>query len=327
MKSQWKTDYNLELESGEILSFPEISYCMYGTFNEDKSNVIWICHALTADSDVAAWWPGMVGSGCVFDTDKYAVICPNILGSCYGTTGPSSVNPETGREYGSDFPFITVRDMVRMHQLLANHLGVKRIHLLAGGSLGGQQAMEWAISEPEVIGNLVVLATNPRHSAWGIAFNEAQRMALEGGPKGLDTARAIAMLSYRNYQMYAATQTDEMDKTDHFRAASYQRYQGEKLRKRFHPGSYYTLSKAMDSHNVGRGRVSLEKALGCIRAKTLVIGINTDLLYPAEEQEFLAHHIPGARLEMIDSPFGHDGFLTETAKISELINTFAENLY
>ena len=191
-----------------------------------------------------------------------------------------------------------------------------------GGSLGGQQALEWAIQEPQYIENLLLVTTNARHSAWGIAFNEAQRMALEGGKNGIETARAIAMLSYRNYHVYESTQTDDHEKIDNFKASSYQRYQGMKLKKRFDANSYWTLSKAMDSHNVARGRKSAKKALAEIKANTLVIGITSDLLYPIQEQQYLASHISNAKLEKIKSEYGHDGFLTETLeteKISKLI--------
>lgn len=307
----------IALESGKRLHPLQIAYRTYGKLNPSKDNVIYVCHALTANADVADWWPGMVGEGLAFDTNRYFIVCANILGSCYGTTGPASINPETGVAYENNFPLLTIRDIVRAHQKLARHLGIKSIHLLCGGSLGGQQAMEWAIAEPSFIKNLFLIATNSRHSAWGIAFNEAQRMALEAGENGLEAARAIAMLSYRNYRMYTHTQTDADEKTDHFLASSYQRYQGQKLKKRFHPGSYYILSKAMDSHNVGRGRVNKEHALSLIHAKTLVIGISSDILFPVNEQQYLAQHIPGAIYHEIDSPYGHDGFLIETSLISK----------
>lgn len=318
MKTEnFKCGEKFELESGRHLPGLEIAYCTYGKLNAAKTNAIYVCHALTANADVADWWPGMVGEGLVFDTGKYFVVCANILGSCYGTTGPGSINPDTGEAYGKNFPLLTVRDLVKAHRLLASHLQLKSIYLLCGGSLGGQQAMEWAIEEPDFIKNLLLIATNPRHSAWGIAFNEAQRMAIEAGEGGLEAARAIAMLSYRNYRMYEGTQTDTEHKTDGFLAASYQRYQGEKLKKRFNVHSYYILSKAMDSHNVGRGRQSVPQALGKIKAKTLVLGIASDILFPVHEQQFLATHIPNAVFKEIDSAYGHDGFLIESKLISE----------
>lgn len=310
---------NFTFEHGQNIPALDIAYCTYGKLNADKSNVIWVCHALTANADVADWWPNMVGPGLIFDTEKYFIVCANIVGSCYGTTGAASTNPISGEAYGKDFPFTTTRDMVQAHQLLAQYLGIASIYLLCGGSLGGQQAMEWAIMQPNFIQRLFLVATNARHSAWGIAFNEAQRMALQAGDGGLDAARAIAMLSYRNYTMYENTQTDSEHITDGFKASSYQRYQGQKLSKRFNPYCYHTLSKAMDAHNVGRGRGSVAEALALIRAKTLVIGISTDILFPPKEQEYLAKHIQSAVLEIIDSDYGHDGFLIETKGISELL--------
>jgi len=314
-----KLTYNKRfgLESGKSLPQVEIAYCTYGKLNESKDNVIYVCHALTANADVADWWPKTVGDGLIFDTQKYFVVCANILGSCYGTTGPSSINPKNNSPYRKDFPLLTIRDIVNAHRLLTEHLQLKSIYLLCGGSLGGQQAMEWAIADSAFIKNLFLIATNPRHSAWGIAFNEAQRMAIESG--SLETARAIAMLSYRNYTMYESAQTDAEEKIDNFRAASYQRYQGEKLTKRFNTDSYYLLSKAMDSHNVGRGRLSMQEAFRQITANTLVIGISSDMLFPVKEQKFIAENIAGAVFEEIDSPYGHDGFLIETEKISELL--------
>jgi homoserine O-acetyltransferase len=306
-------------EKGVNLAPVEIAYCTYGTLNAARNNVIYVCHALTANADVADWWPNMVGNGLVFDTSKYFVVCANVLGSCYGTTGANSTNPATGERYGNTFPHITIRDLVKAHQLLVQYLNIHTIHLLCGGSLGGQQALEWSIQQPRAIKNLFLIATNAKHSPWGIAFNEAQRMALSAKEGGLETARAIAMLSYRSYEAYTVTQTDEEDKIDHFRASTYQRYQGEKLKKRFDADCYYTLSKAMDSHNVGRGRGGVEVALSTVKAKTLISGISSDMLFPVQEQKLIAESIPGALFEKIESLYGHDGFLMEAQKISGLL--------
>lgn len=311
-----------QLESGRTLPELEIAYCTYGKLNEAKDNVIYVCHAITANADVADWWPNMVGDGLIFDTQKYFIVCANVLGSCYGTSGPNSINPITNQPFGKDFPMLTIRDIVKAHRLLAQHLQLQSIHLLCGGSLGGQQSIEWAIEDAAVIKNLFVIASNARHSAWGIAFNEAQRMAIQSG--SIETARAIAMLSYRNYGMYESTQTDIEEKIDDFRASSYQRYQGQKLKNRFNADSYYLLSKAMDSHNVGRSRGSVAAALSRIKAKTLVIGITSDLLFPVSEQKLIADGISNAVYEEIDSPYGHDGFLIETEKISDLLRRHLE---
>ena len=320
----------LELESGRTLPNLEISYTDIGN---PQGPVVWICHALTADANPSDWWEGLIGPDRLFDPAQYRIICANMLGSCYGTTGPLSQHPDLKRAYYDLFPEVTIRDMVKAHKLLQHHLGIRKIYTLMGGSMGGQQAMEWAIQEPTLAENLVLLATNARHSPWGIAFNEAQRMAIKSdrsflgmGPRageaGLRSARAIALLSYRNYDRYQTTQLDEDAKTENFKAASYQQYQGDKLAARFNAHSYWVLSKAMDSHNVGRGWGSEPVALSRISARTLVIGLSSDLLFPLSEQEYLARHISGAQLEVIDSRYGHDGFLTETGKITEVVRQF-----
>lgn len=319
------------LENGQTLHSLQIAYHTYGKPNPAQTNVVWVAHALTANADAESWWPGLVGIGCFFNPEEHFIVCANILGSCYGTTGPLSINPQTQEPYYHTFPTITVRDMVAAHQLLATHLGITQIEVLIGGSLGGQQAMEWAITAPTQIKNLVLLATNAYHSAWGIAYNQSQRLAIEAdttwaensptaGQRGLKAARAIALLSYRNYDTYRLTQTeDSVDVVTNFKAASYQNYQGDKLVNRFNAYTYYRLSQAMDSHNVGRGRGSVIKALQAIQANTIVIAISSDGLFPPTEQAFLAEHIPQATLHTIDSTYGHDGFLIETQAITHVL--------
>lgn len=320
------------LECGAVLPSFELAYHTYGTLAKNRDNVIWICHALTGNSDAADWWTGLVGAGKLFDPQRYFIVCANMLGSCYGSTGAASINPETSKPYGDDFPLVTVRDMARTLHLLREHLGISHIRLAIGGSMGGQQVLEMASMQAGVFDQLCVLATNAQHSPWGIAFNEAQRMAIKAGLmagsqeaawQGLEAARAIAMISYRNYETYLYTQSENiLDVIDDFRAASYQRYQGEKLRKRFDIHAYVTLSKAMDSHNLGRGRGSVQAALRKIKIPTLVIGISSDLLFPVEEQRFISRHMPQAQLEIITSGYGHDGFLIEFNTISKLLDRF-----
>ena len=323
------------LECGQSLPEVDIAYCTYGTLSPQRDNVIWICHALTANADVLDWWDGLVGIGKLFDPKKHFIVCANMLGSCYGSTCPSSVNPLTNEAYGKDFPLITIRDIVRAHQILCNHLKINKIKVAIGGSMGGQQVLEWAIIEPDLFENIIPIATNAKHSPWAIAFNESQRMALEADPtlfsnesnagiNGLEAARAIAMLSYRHYKTYDLSQQDEMPKIENYRAGSYQRYQGLKLRKRFEPLAYYWLSKAMDSQDVGRARGGLKKALKKIKANTLVIGIKTDILFPISEQKFLAKHIKNANLKKINSDYGHDGFLIEYKRLSKIIRSFLQ---
>jgi len=323
-----------KLESGKRIRNLQIAYHTYGKPNARKDNVVWVCHALTANADVFDWWPGLFGEKDFFNPEEYYIVCANIIGSPYGTTNPLSINPATGHPYYLSFPQFTIRDLATAHKLLADHLGIEKIAIAIGGSLGGQQVLEWAIAEPHRFDRIVLIATNAVHSPWGVAFNESQRLAIsadrtfyanrpDGGAKGLKTARSIALLSYRGYDTYAATQMETTnEKLDDFRASSYQNYQGEKLVKRFNAYSYWFLSKAMDSHNVGRARAGIPETLQQIEAKALVIGISTDLLFPVSEQKFLASHIPGAVYAEINSFYGHDGFLIETKKISEHIADF-----
>jgi homoserine O-acetyltransferase len=305
------TDTDLPLESGGVVHKLKIGYHSYGTLNAAKDNVVWVCHALTANSDVSDWWNGLIGDGCLINPEKYFIICANIIGSCYGSSEPSSFDDIKS--------VVTIRDFVKAHKILAKHLGVEKIKLCLGGSLGGMQVMEWAIDNPDFFESIALIATSAKHSPWGIAFNEAQRMALEHPVYGLETARAIAMLSYRNYETFHQTQTDEEHKTDNYLASSYMRYQGKKLANRFNKDSYYTLSKAMDSHDVGRGRNGIQNALSQIKAKTVVIGISSDILFPVSEQKTLNKFIPQSKLFVIDSVYGHDGFLIETEKLSEIL--------
>jgi homoserine O-acetyltransferase len=302
----------LVLECGDVLRDLRIHYTTYGNLNASKSNVVWVFHALTGSSDVAEWWPGLIGEGKVFDPKHDFIICANMLGSCYGST----------EAVGFDFPLITIKDMVKAHKMLHKDLGLGKIKVGIGGSMGGQQLLEWAVQEPELFETIVPLATNAKHSAWGIAFNEVQRMALEGDPNGgIKTARAIGMLSYRSVDIYSEKQTDTDGRMDDFSASAYQRYQGEKLQKRFSPYSYHSLSRSMDSHNVGRGRGSVVEALSKIKSKAVVIGMESDLLFPIQEQELIADHIPNSTFHPIASKYGHDGFLVEVEQIATILNT------
>jgi homoserine O-acetyltransferase len=320
------------LECGKSLPGINIAYHTYGKMNADKSNVVWVCHALTANSDAAGWWPGVVGEKGVINPEKYFIVCANIIGSCYGSTGPLSINPETQQPYYSNFPLITIRDMVNAHILLRKELGIEKIHLVMGGSMGGYQALECCVMEPERIENLFLIGTSPTESAWGIAVHTAQRLAIEAdnswkdmnaeaGQKGLKAARAIGMLTYRNYGILVQKQTDpDAEKIDNFRASSYINYQGDKLVNRFNAYSYWMLTKSMDSHHIARGRAGkVEDVLRSIKQKTLIIGISSDILCPLHEQKFMAEHIPDSTLVEIDSVYGHDGFIVEAEKISSAL--------
>ena len=330
----FRYEEKLELESGESLPGFQLKYSTLGRLNEERNNVIWVCHALTGNSNVAEWWPELFTGDGPFDPSRYFVICANMLGGCYGSTGPLSVNPDTGLPFYHEFPELTNRDIVKAFDILRSSLRIASVEALLGGSLGGQQVVEWAIQQPDVFHHIIPMACNASHSAWGIAFNESQRMAIEAdqtwrsndpraGAEGLKAARAIAMISYRQYQTYAQTQGEKSnDSLGNFRAATYQQYQGEKLASRFNAYTYWILSKAMDSHNVGRHRQLVEAALKTIKAKTLVIGIESDVLFPVDEQKYLASHVPGAHLEIIPSLYGHDGFLVECGHLKTIISHF-----
>ena len=322
------------LEAGGTLPGFQLHYTTYGTLSADRDNVVWVCHALTANAEPQDWWAGLFGRGKLYDPAEYFVVCANMLGSCYGSTGPLSVNPLTDQPFFHDFPVLTNRDVVRSFDLLRQHLGISQIHTLIGGSMGGQQALEWIITQPGLVRHLVQVASNAQHSPWGIAFNESQRMAIRhdatwaerspsAGLNGMRTARSIALLSYRHYRTYAATQQEpSAEKIDDFRASSYQQYQGEKLARRFNAFSYWVLSKAMDSHHVGRGRGSVEDVLRKIETHCLFVGIDTDGLFPPDEQLFLAQQVPHARGVILTSAYGHDGFLVETEQLTRAIEHF-----
>lgn len=322
------------LESGITLMQYQLAYTTHGSLNENKDNVVWIFHALTANSDATQWWPGLTGQGKLFDPAHHFIICVNIPGSCYGSIGPLDINPLTNEAWHHNFPFFTTRDMIRAYQRLKNYLGIESIYIGIGGSMGGQQLLEWAIEEPSLLKHIVLLATNAFHSPWGIAFNATQRHAIETDPtwkesneeaglQGMMVARQIALISYRNYNTYNLGQSEETnEKTSGFKSDSYQQYQGVKLARRFNAFSYYYLSQSMDAHNVGRKRLSVEKALQQVKAKTLVISISSDILFPPKEQEFIARHINGAVYKAIDSTFGHDGFLLEFDQIHRVITQF-----
>jgi homoserine O-acetyltransferase/O-succinyltransferase len=323
-----------QLESGKKLSNLSLAYQTWGTFNEEHSNVVWVCHALTGNHLVQEWWGGLFGEGKCFDPAHYFIIAVNVPGSAYGSTGPLSKDLLPDEQFDA-FPVLTIRDMVAGLELIRNELKIERIHTLIGASLGGQQLLEWTLLIPDKIDHIIPIATNLKHSPFGIAFNEAQRLAIQadssfyskqenGGKEGLKAARAIGMLSYRTYDGYKITQSEENNsKFDDFKASSYQKYQGEKLANRFNAFSYWYLSKAMDSHNVFRYRE--EKVFERCLMPALVIGIDSDLLFPITEQEELTKQLPNATLIHLHSDFGHDGFLVETETLANHITQFLKN--
>lgn len=322
------------LESGYRLPGYHLAYHTYGTLNARGDNAVWVFHALTANSDAADWWNGLVGEGKLFDPARYFIVCVNMPGSCYGSIGPLEKIPFTSEVFYHDFPLFTTRDMIRAYQPLRAFLRIQKIYVGIGGSMGGQQLLEWAIEEPKLFEHIIPLATNAVHSPWGRAFNASQRLCIEtdptwkqsnpaAGTEGMKTARSVALLSYRHYQTYEQHQRDsDNEALVGFRSESYQRYQGEKLARRFNAFSYYCLSQSMDAHNVGRGRGGVVEALKKIEARALIFAIQSDILFPPEEQAFLAEYIREAQFHLIDSIYGHDGFLLEFDAIQEAVRRF-----
>ncbi len=320
----------LTLEIGGVIPTFELAYHTYGELNEKRNNVIWVFHALTANSDVAEWWPSLVGEDLDINPKDHYVICANVLGSYYGTTGPRTKNRDTAEAWGLDFPQFTVRDVVKAQVILAEHLGIKQIKMALGGSFGGFQAMEFAYLYQGHIEHLCLLVTSAKETAWSIAIHETQRLALTAdqsfyentetaGQAGMKAARGLGLLTYRTYEAYKALQSDNDGRIDDFRAASYIRYQGEKLVKRFHAHCYWYLGKCLDSHDLGRNRGGVEAALKQIEIPTTVIGISNDRLVPVAEQKFIAAHMPNATYVEIHSAYGHDGFLIEGKKIGAVL--------
>lgn len=321
------------LETGQVLPRLTIAYHTYGTLNATGDNVIWVCHALTANSNVADWWAGLFGSGRLFDPERYFIVCANIIGSCYGSTCARSINPGTGRAYGPDFPVVTIRDMVQAHDLLRKHLKINEIALCIGGSCGGHQVMEFAYLLKERMKKMALLVTSARETAWAIAIHEAQRMAIQADPTwrdddnragnaGMKAARGFGLVGYRTFDAYKNDQTDSDEKLNEYRAATYIRHQGDKLDRRFYAQCYWHLTKSLDTHHIGRGRGGAATALGELTLSAFVLSIDSDVLIPPSEQLFLAENLPNVTHSQLQSPYGHDGFLIETEAIGKLIGAW-----
>lgn len=329
-----KINRPFELERGGTLPELEIAYHTYGQLNENKDNVVWVFHALTANSDCLDWWEKLFSENSAINPSKHFIICANILGSPYGSTSALSTNPATSKPYYTDFPLITIRDMVEAHKLLRDHLGIDKIAIGLGGSMGGFQTYEWAVQEPDTFDKIILIGSAPKESPWRIAIHASQRLAIEtdptwrdhspeAGQKGVATSRAIGMISYRNHQIFQKTQLDEAEKVDEFKADSYIRYQGSKLVKREFQGYLlWMLTKALDSHDIGRGRGGIDKVLSALQPNVLQIAITSDLLFPIEEQKDIQTRTGNITFKTIDSLYGHDGFLTETDTINQLIADF-----
>jgi homoserine O-acetyltransferase/O-succinyltransferase len=328
--------YPLILESANALPL-RLSYHIFGDISSNKP-LVWVCHALTGSSNVWDWWAGLFGEDKLFNPLEFTVICVNIPGSPYGSIHPLDTD-ENGHKWYDDFPLITTRDAANAFELLRQNLQINKIDLLIGASLGGQIALEWSIINSVAIQKLVLVASNAFHSPWGIAFNESQRLSIqvdptfaqksvEGGKNGLIAARSLAMLSYRSPSAYNSAQADNNDNVDQFKAASYQRYQGWKLTQRFNAYSYVALTRMMDSHHIGRTRIkdhnrfsACQQVLRNLNIPTTIIGIDSDLLFPLTEQQFIADHLPSAQLLTIHSIYGHDAFLIEYEQLIYLFKT------
>ncbi|KEO85018.1 homoserine O-acetyltransferase MetX [Tumebacillus flagellatus] len=332
------------LESGAVLREVEAAYETYGELNETGTNAVLVCHALTGDAQAAAWWNGVIGPKQALDTERYFVICSNVLGGCVGSTGPQSVNPETGRPYGSSFPVVTIRDMVHLQHRLLQELGVSELHLVIGGSMGGLQAIEWAVTYPSFVRHCIPIASAQQLSALAIAYNDAMRSAVTNDPawnggdyyggagpvQGFALARKIGMITYRSFELFQDRFGRETAPNGTFQIQSYLAHHGQKLVNRFDAGSYLCLLNAMDGHDVGRGRGGLQAALRQITARVLWVGIDSDRLYTAAEQRACYEALKGAGVKCsyaeIQSVHGHDAFLIEREQTAEIVKSFLQRV-
>lgn len=343
-----------------------LAYETWGTLNAEGDNAVLITHALTGsphahdvehpDDPKIAWWNPLIGPGRPFDTSRYFVICSNVLGGCYGSSGPSSLDPATGRPYGMRFPVITIRDMVNAQRLLIEHLGVRHLAMVTGGSIGGQQALEWAVAYPELVQKVIVVAATAALTAQAVAFSEVGRQAIMADPRwlggeylpgngpdaGLSIARMLAMITYQSEETMemrfarrpaSANSAASIDSPSQFPdlggrfdVENYLYYQGNSLVRRFDANSYLYISRAMDLYDVSEGYPSLEATLSRLRSEALFIGIRSDFLFPAARVRWLAQQVQSlgghATYIELDSPHGHDAFLKEWQQMTDALHTF-----
>jgi len=351
----------IKLASGRELASARIAFETWGTLNDDKSNAVLVLHALTGDSHAAGaaskahktdgWWSEIIGPGLAIDTDRWYVVAPNILGGCQGSTGPASLDRQ-GREYGSRFPYLTIRDQVASQKAFSEVIGINHWHAIIGGSMGGMHVLEWALEYPDAMSNIAVIAAPPASTADQIALNSVQIEAIKIDPqfnkgnyydakagfgphRGLALARRMALLNYRspselNDRFERTWQSDisPLGASGRWAVESYLDFHGNKFTRRFDANSYITLVEAMNSHDIGRDRGGVEKALSSIRVRALVAGIDSDRLFPITGQKMIAEHIGselvGGELQVIESEFGHDGFLIEFETVGPMLRSLLE---
>ena len=354
------TDRAFALEGGGVLRHVTLAYETWGELSADASNAVLVCHALTGDSHAAGpsglghpspgWWDGLIGAGRGLDTDRYFVVCVNVIGGCQGSTGPASTDPETGRPYGSSFPVVSIRDIVRTQAAVADHLGIRRWHCVVGGSMGGMQVLEWGIMFPERCASLVPIATTVAATAQQIAYSSIERNAIaldpnwrggdyydappgEGPHRGVALARALGQVTYRTDEVFndkfgrkLVEELFPFELWQRFDVEGYLDYHGDKLVRRFDANSYLVLSKAMDLHDIARGRGGVEAALSRIRCPVRTMSITSDALYPSYQQHLVRDVLQsvGVRADdiTIDSPQGHDAFLIDVQQVGEGLRGF-----
>jgi homoserine O-acetyltransferase len=352
------------LEGGGVLPEAVLAYETWGTLDATASNAVLVCHALTGDSHAtgplrpghpqAGWWDGFIGPGLPIDTDRWFVVCVNVLGGCQGSTGPASLHPDDGKPWGSRFPVVSVRDWVRSQAIVAGHLGIRRWHSVVGGSMGGMQALEWAVMYPERVASIVPISTAVAASAQQIAWWSTGRRVIRMDPKwrggeyydaepgdgpheGLALARMISQITFRSDDVFTrrfgrevVEPLDGFSLWQRFEVERYLEYHGDKLVRRFDANSYLLLTKAMDLHDLGRGRHGIDAAMTRLRAPVLAIGVQSDILYPLHQSQTIVEYARAAGVEArsveLDSPHGHDAFLIEHEQVGVPLSAFLDDV-
>src|SRR5580693_8437382 len=362
VEAQFARFDSLSLDNGATLAPVDVAYESYGELNEAKSNAILVLHAFSGDAHAAGvsaetgkpgWWDNMIGPGKAFDTDKYFVLCSNILGGCRGSTGPSSIDPATGCPYAMKFPVITIRDIVRLQKMLIDHLGIRRLLAVTGGSMGGMQALEWAVSYPDSVAAAIPIASTTRHSAQQIAFNEVGRQAIMADPnwdggnyygkelpgRGLAVARMVGHITYMSDDSMREKFGRRLRGKDafgfdfevDFEVESYLRYRGNEFVGRFDANSYLYITKAMDYFDLTNGQRSLAATLEEVRARFLVISFSSDWLYPSYQSQELVRALRSRNVDVayceLPSNYGHDAFLVDVGEQTELVRGFLASTY